>query len=153
MINSQTFASSLTNLPPSMLAAVQHRLAWLTKARPTQVPPDGDWRVALWLAGRGWGKTETGAQDVAYYGCWRPNSRIAIVAPTFADARDVCVEGVSGLLQALPPTMIAKWNRSIGELDLTNGTKYRLFSAEKPDSLRGPQHHRAWCDELAAWPD
>lgn len=136
-----------------MQQAALSRLAWLNKARPSQIPPPGDWRVALWLAGRGWGKTETGAQDVAYYGCWHPNARIAIVAPTFADARDVCVEGVSGLHQALPPSMIAKWNRSIGELDLTNGTKYRLFSAEKPDSLRGPQHHRAWCDELAAWSD
>jgi predicted phage terminase large subunit-like protein len=140
-----------------MRQAALSRLTWLNKARPQQLAPPGDWRVALWLAGRGWGKTETGAQDIAHYGIWHPNTRIAIVAPTFADGRDVCVEGVSGLLQAIPGgeegPLVRTWNRSIGELDLANGTKYRIFSAEKPSALRGPQHHRAWCDELAVWGD
>jgi phage terminase large subunit-like protein len=147
---------SLMNLPPDLQAAAVSRLEWLKRARSKQIPPAGTWRVALWLAGRGWGKTETGAQDIAHFGIWNQGVRIAIVAPTFADARDVCVEGVSGLLQALGGEggpVVERWNRSIGELDLKNGTKYRLFSAEKPNSLRGPQHHRAWCDELAAWGD
>ncbi len=136
-----------------MQEAAAYRLRWINKSRPKQIPPDGDWRVCLYLAGRGWGKTETGAQDVAHYGLWRPKSRIAIVAPTFADARDTCVEGVSGLLQALPESCIKTWNRSIGELSLNNGTEYKLFSAEKGSKLRGPQHHRAWCDEVAVWAD
>lgn len=103
------------------------------------------------MAGRGWGKTRTGAEDVAWYGFSRPNSRIAIVAPTYADARDTCVEGESGLLAVLPSEVVENWNRSLGELILENGTRYKLFSADEPDRMRGPQHHRAWCDELAAW--
>jgi phage terminase large subunit-like protein len=103
------------------------------------------------LAGRGWGKTRTGAEDAAWYGASRANVRIAVVAPTYADARDTCVEGDSGLLGVLPPEMVATWNRSLGELILVNGSRYKLFSADEPDRMRGPQHHRAWCDELAAW--
>jgi predicted phage terminase large subunit-like protein len=74
-----------------------------------------------------------------------------VVGPTFADARDTCVEGESGLLGVLPPGCVPHWNRSLGELVLKNGSRFKLFSADQPDRLRGPQHHRAWCDELAAW--
>lgn len=124
---------------------------WKATARPEQLTPLGDWRIWLILAGRGWGKTRTGAQDVAIYGLRHPGSRIAIVAPTFADARDTCIEGDSGLLPILSPSFVEKWNRSMGELILTNGTRYKLFSADEPERLRGPQHHRAWADELCAW--
>lgn len=88
---------------------------------------------------------------MAWYGVRHPDSRIAIVAPTAADARDTCVEGESGLINVLPRVAVKTWNRSLGELVLNNGTRYKLFSAEEPERLRGPQHHRAWCDELAAW--
>lgn len=80
-----------------------------------------------------------------------PGSRIALIGPTAADCRDTIVEGVSGLLTALPPAFIVDWNRSLGEVLLTNGTRYKTFSAEEPERLRGPQFHRAYCDELAAW--
>jgi phage terminase large subunit-like protein len=103
------------------------------------------------LAGRGWGKTRTGAEDAAWAGISNPGWRIAIVAPTAADARDTCVEGDSGLLSVLPREAIHAWNRSLGELILVNGTRYKAFSADEPERLRGPQHHRAWADELAAW--
>ena len=111
----------------------------------------GDWTTWLLLAGRGWGKTRVGAEDVGWYGQRHAGSRIAIVAATIADARDTCVEGESGLLAVIPPMCVETWNRSLGELILTNGTRYKLFSGEEPERLRGPQHHRAWCDELAAW--
>jgi predicted phage terminase large subunit-like protein len=124
---------------------------WSIWARDKQLTPPGDWRIWLILAGRGWGKSRVGAEDVKAYGLKNPKSRIAIVAPTFADARDVCVEGDSGLLNILPPRYIKTWNRSIGELILTNGTQYKLYSADEPSRLRGPQNHRAWCDELAVW--
>lgn len=78
---------------------------------------------------------------------------MAIVAPTYADARDTCIEGESGLLNVLPTDCITAWNRSLGELTLWNGARYKLFSGEEADRLRGPQHHRAWCDELATWAD
>lgn len=119
--------------------------------RASQTTPPGDWRTWLILAGRGWGKTLTGAEDVKTYGLEHPSSRIAIVARTIADARDTCVEGQTGLLSVLPRSAISTWNRSMGELILTNDTRYKLFSAEEPDRLRGPQHHRVWCDELASW--
>lgn len=103
------------------------------------------------MAGRGWGKTRTGAEDVAWFGLQHPGSRIAIVAPTYADARDTCVEGDSGLRAIIPQACVDAWNRSLGEFILNNGTRYKLFAAEEPERLRGPQHHRAWCDELGAW--
>ena len=121
------------------------------KLRQDQLTPAGDWRTWLILAGRGWGKTLTGAEDVARYGLTNPGSRIAIVARTFADARDTCVEGDSGLLSCLPRHEIQTYNRSLGELLLTNGSRYKLFSADEPERLRGPQFHRAWSDELGAW--
>jgi predicted phage terminase large subunit-like protein len=80
-----------------------------------------------------------------------PGSRIAVIAPTYADARDTCIEGESGLRSVIPASNIQAWNRSLGELILHNGTRYKLFGAEEPERLRGPQHHRAWCDELGAW--
>lgn len=126
-------------------------LLWRLQARPEQLTPEGVWNIWLLLAGRGFGKTRTGAEDVGEYGMRYPRSRIAIVAPTIADARDTCVEGESGLLRVIPDSQLDKWNRSMGELRLKNGTLYKLFSSEEPERLRGPQHHRAWCDELAAW--
>lgn len=151
MTPSPSYSALSTLLPPPSYAAGQARAEWILRARPDQVTPLGDWSTWLILAGRGWGKTRTGAEDVAYYGFRNAGSRIAIVAPTYSDARDTCVEGDSGLLGVLPPEMVDTWNRSLGELILVNGTRYKLFSADEPDRLRGPQHHRAWCDELAAW--
>jgi len=150
----QLSKESLTGLPPQLQAAVTARTQWLSQARPDQITPPGtDWPLWLALAGRGWGKTRTGAEDVAWFGCANPGVRIAIVAPTAADARDTCVEGESGLLAVLPKVCVENWNRSMGELILWNGSRFKLFSATEPDRLRGPQHHRAWGDEVAAWPD
>lgn len=108
------------------------------------------WFVWLILAGRGWGKTRTGAEDIAK-SMNEKSIRVALVGPTFADGRDTMVEGESGLLSVLPKSLIENWNRSIGELVLRNGSRAKIFSAEEPQRLRGPQHHRAWCDEIAAW--
>jgi phage terminase large subunit-like protein len=125
--------------------------SWLEQARPDQRTPPGDWNIWLVLAGRGWGKTRVGAEDTKAYALANPGSRIAVVAPTFSDARDTCIEGESGLLSVLPADTIGTWNRSLGELVLRNGSRFKLFSADEPERLRGPQHHRAWCDELGAW--
>ncbi len=140
-----------TALDPTQKAILERRSAWLTAARPDQITPRGSWNTWLILAGRGWGKTRTGAEDVAWYGATHPGVRIAVAAPTAADARDTCVEGDSGLLGVLPPELVETWNRSLGELILTNGARFKTFSADEPDRFRGPQHHRAWADELAAW--
>ena len=141
------------NLPQGYLAAMTGRLRWLRTARPEQITPQArEWRVWLIAAGRGWGKTRTGAEDIAAFVLWHDKVRVAVIAPTFADARDVCVEGESGLLRVLPPACVAAWHRSTGDLLLFNGSRIKLFSADQPERLRGPQHHRVWCDELGAWP-
>jgi len=127
------------------------RVKWLSTARPAQLTPPGDWRVWLVLAGRGFGKTRTGAEDVAWYAGSNPGHQIAVIAPTFNDVRGTCFEGVSGLLSVIPQDAIADYNKSRQELRLTNDALIRGFSADTPDRLRGPQFHRAWCDELAAW--
>jgi len=106
----------------------------------------------LYLAGRGAGKTRTAAEWLAWEAISQPNTRWAIVAPTYGDARDTCAEGESGVLSVLRRyRMLKDYNRSIGEILLTNGSRIKLFSADKPDRFRGPQHHGAWCDELAAY--
>ena len=90
-------------------------------------------------------------EDAAWYGSANDNHRIGLVAATYADARDTLVEGQSGLLACLAPEMVETWNRSLGELVLINGTRYKLFGATEPNRLRGPQQHRCYADELAAW--
>lgn len=132
-------------------------LSWFPTGRPEQ-KPDGDWTVYAYIAGRGAGKTRSGAEWLAEQALSRPGSRWAIVAPTFGDMRDICVEGDSGLRSVLrrrlPGVNIDTcWNRSIGEFMLPNGSHVKGFSAQQPERLRGPQHHGAWCDELASWHD
>ena len=134
------------------------RLRWRLAAHQFQVPPDGNWSGWLLKAGRGAGKTQLGAQDCAEWLLDHPGHRYAIVAQTVGEARDVCVEGESGVRSVLEGMgMIEErdftWNRSLGELILNNGAQAKTYSAEKPSKLRGPQHHRAWLDELASWKD
>lgn len=102
-------------------------------------------------AGRGFGKTRSGAEEVAWRMEDQPGIRVAIVAPTYADARDTCIEGESGLLRCLAFESIDDWKRSLGELILKNGSRAKLFAAEEPDRLRGPQHHLGWAEELSSW--
>ena len=124
---------------------------WSFVARKKQLPPEGEWSTWNLRAGRGFGKTRTGAEWVRWKiendGCMRG----ALVAPTAADARDVMVEGPSGILAVCPP-----WNRPTYEpskrrVTWPSGAQCAVYSAEEPDRLRGPQHDFVWCDELAAW--
>jgi phage terminase large subunit-like protein len=129
---------------------------WRRRARDEQRAPSGLWLVWLLLAGRGFGKTKTGAEEIARRMVARRGIRVALVAATFGDGRDTMVEGESGLLAVLERyygigSLSKAWNRSMGELVLPNGSRAKVYSAEKPRQLRGPQHHVAWCDELAWW--
>lgn len=124
---------------------------WAFWARDKQLPPDGDWFGWLILAGRGFGKTRTGAEfvrDQVQKGLWR---RVALVARTAADVRDVMVEGESGILAISPPWFMPKYEPSKRRLTWPNGAIATTYSGDKPDQLRGPQHDGAWLDELAAW--
>jgi phage terminase large subunit-like protein len=123
---------------------------WARRARPEQLSPPGDWRVWLVLAGRGWGKTRTGAETVR---AWVAAGyrRIALVGRTAADVRDVIVEGESGILAVHPDAERPRWNPSNRRLTWPNGAQATTYSADEPDQLRGPQHDAALCDELASW--
>jgi len=122
------------------------------EARPNQLPPTEDWKIWLIQSGRGWGKTRTGAEWLLYEALKYDATRWAIVAPTFSDARDTCAEGDSGIVAIAQRYGVLKtWNRSLGEIRLTNGSRIKLFGAEEPNRLRGPQFHGAWCDELSSW--
>lgn len=123
---------------------------WRFWARPAQLPPPGAWRVWLLLAGRGFGKTRSGAEWVRLQ-VDAGARRIALVAPTAADVRDVMIQGESGLLAIAPPRHRPVYEPSKRRLVWPNGAVAIAFSAEEPDRLRGPQHEAAWCDELAAW--
>ena len=125
------------------------RYHWPFIARPKQLPPEWDWVTWHVRAGRGWGKTLTGAQWIRAK--VRGGGHWAIVAPTAADARDVMVEGVSGILTISPSWERPLYEPSKRRLTWPWGARATLYSAEEPDRLRGPQHDGAWCDEIAAW--
>ncbi|HKS88744.1 MAG TPA: terminase family protein [Stellaceae bacterium] len=131
--------------------ALRIKHEWPYRARPEQLPPPGDWRVWLLLAGRGFGKTRSGAELVRARVQARTARRVALVAPTAADARDVMVEGESGLLAIAPPGDRPLYEPSKRRLTWPNGAIATTYSADEPERLRGPQHDFAWCDELAAW--
>jgi phage terminase large subunit-like protein len=134
---------------PEELAALEYDWAGFW-ARPNQLPPPAPWKVWLILAGRGFGKTRTGAEQVL---TWAriPKQRIALVAETAADVRDVMVEGESGILACAPPWCTPKYEPSKRRLTWPNGSTATTYSGDAPDQLRGPQQHFAWCDELAKW--
>lgn len=142
----------LSDLPDEALGVLL--FDWLgTWARPSQLPPAGDWFVWLILAGRGFGKTRTGAETVRHLVETRQASRIALIAPTSADARDTMVEGESGILAISPPWYAPRYEPSKRRLTWPGGERATLFSAEEPERLRGPQHDLVWGDEPASWVD
>ncbi|QJU57534.1 DNA-packaging protein [Sphingomonas sp. AP4-R1] len=123
---------------------------WDYVARAAQWPPEGDWRTWLILAGRGFGKTRAGAEWVKMQAETHPGARIALVGASLHEARAVMVEGESGLIAIMRGAV--KYEASLRRLSWGNGTQAYLYSAGEPDSLRGPQHHFAWCDEIGKWP-
>ena len=125
--------------------------AWECTARADQVEPDTDWRTWLIQAGRGWGKTRTGAEWVIAQAQNNPGCRIALVARSASDARDVMVEGSSGILACSQDETRPEYEPSKRRITWPNGSMATTYTAEKPEQLRGPQHHYAWADELAAW--
>ncbi len=115
------------------------------------------WTTWLIVGGRGAGKTRAGAQWVRGLALGEPPyageraRRIALVGETAAEVRDVMIEGVSGLLAVHVRGERPTWSPSLRRVEWSNGAVAQAFSAEDPESLRGPQFHAAWCDELAKW--
>ncbi len=135
---------------------------WQLWARDDQLPPPlsqggGDWTTWLILGGRGAGKTRAGAEWVRGLALGqppfaaRPVERIALIGETLGDARAVMVDGQSGLLAIHAAAERPAYNASRRELTWPNGAVAQLFSADDPESLRGPQFGAAWADELAKW--
>lgn len=119
-------------------------------ARGEQLEPPGDWHVWLMLTGRGWGKTWTGAHWLRDRVEADPGE-YAIVAQKYGDCRDICVEGPSGFLKALPPSDVVSYNRSLGEIIHRNGAKIHMLAADNRDTARGLNLRGAWCDEVVKW--
>lgn len=158
----QSALEKLASLPPSEVEAALAKLSdqeaeailygwreWL--ARPDQVAPDGEWDIWLCLAGRGWGKTRTGAEWVREEIEAGRAKRIALVAETYKDALEVMVEGDSGLLNVFPPDKRPTYTKKPLKVEFHNGAVALGYNATEPDQLRGPQFDLAWCDELAKW--
>lgn len=120
---------------------------WGMSARASQLPPAGDWRVWMIMAGRGFGKTRAGAEWVRSIAENHPEARIALISSSLAEARAVMVEGESGLLACSPPERRPSFASSLRLVQFPNGAQAQLFSAAEPETLRGPQHSHAWCDE------
>lgn len=137
---------ALIDLPDSAIEQLMYD--WQIWARDSQLLPVGDWLAWLIIAGRGWGKTRTGAETIRQ---WQSEGvmRMALVGQTPAEVRDVMIEGESGILAISPP-----WNKPVykstqSKVCWNNGAVAHVYSAENPEVLRGPQHEKAWIDELA----
>jgi phage terminase large subunit-like protein len=150
------FADVVPGLSPAELDLISS--GWNFKARNDQLPPDGDWTTWLMLAGRGAGKTRAGAEWVHRLAVGDPDfttepvGRIALIGETFADVREVMIEGVAGLLSIETARHRPSWHPGRRRLEWPkSGAVAQAFSAEDPESLRGPQFGAAWLDELAKW--
>jgi phage terminase large subunit-like protein len=156
----QSFMEKISLLSPEEKAAVLADLDpdvllwdWHSWARPEQQSPEGDWNIWIYLAGRGAGKTRAAAEWVREEAKYTTTGqrRFALVARTAADVRDVIVEGESGIMNVTPPSERPLYEPSKRRLTWPNGNTATCFTADEPDSLRGPQFSHAWGDEVAAW--
>ena len=147
---------TLLAMPAPLLRAVMEE--WWWQAHGGQIEPDlcpngKPWRVWAIVAGRGFGKTRAGAEWIWARARETADARIALVAASLDEVARVMVEGESGLLATARCDERPRWIASRGLLRFPSGAEAHAFSAQCPDKLRGPQHHFAWCDELAKWPN
>ncbi len=144
----------IASLPPEGREALLYH--WPFWARPDQLVPPGNWSTAVYLAGRGWGKTRTGAEAVRAMVCGSTPlsgglcSRIAIVSETAKDLRETIALGSSGVLAVHPKAFRPSYT-AMGGFKWPNGATALLYNGTEPDQLRGPNFDFAWCDELAKW--
>ena len=124
---------------------------WPLWARPEQLEPEGNWAYWLILAGRGYGKTRAGAEWIRKSATSGRFQYVNIIGATADDARDIMVEGESGILAVCPSWERAEYLPTKRRLDWPNGCKTLIFTADEPERLRGKQHQRLWADELASW--
>jgi len=123
---------------------------WDKWARKSQIAPEGDWLTWLILAGRGWGKTRAGS-EWCHESVEDTYGRLHLVGATASDARDIMIEGPSGVLNTQRPWNKVKYSPTKRLLSWENGAVGLVFSADEPERLRGEQCEAAWSDEMAAW--
>jgi phage terminase large subunit-like protein len=147
----------MTEIPPELSIAAdllgpsEADSAWRREARPQQLPPSGEWFVWLIMAGRGWGKTRTGAEWLAQRALSTPGD-YAVIGRSTQDTRETAIEGTSGLLRALGLDRNSRdHNKANGVIRLPNGSTIYAYSGESPSRVRGPNLSAAWLDELAHW--
>ena len=144
----------LRNAPPRLRRRLFEEWAWQAhggQSEPDRDGPNADWRVWLMMAGRGFGKTRAGAEWVSARARATPDGRIALVGANLDDVLKVMIEGESGLQAVARSGEEVRWRASRGLVEFSSGAVGYAFSGERPNKLRGPQHHFAWCDELAKW--
>jgi len=127
---------------------------WGNWVRVGQAPPPGEWTVWVMMAGRGFGKTRAGAEWVSQKAREHPGAKIALVAATPEEARRVMIEGRGGLFAAArdgEERRLMRWEPGLGRLTFASGAEAWVYSGADGESLRGAEHHFAWCDELAKW--
>jgi len=154
-----TAAAILQTLTPQQQAFALWQNRWAQTARANQIPElvsPGGFVEMGYLAGRGFGKTRVGAEWLGRAVYLDPDGYdSAVIAPTYQDVKYTTFEGPAGLMSVIPPELIKAYNKSDLVIEMYNVTggvsSIRGFTAEKPERLRGPQHTRVWCDELAAW--
>ena len=145
-VGPERFLATLTTQEQQALA-----YQWRLWARPSQLPPPGEWLTWLIMAGRGFGKTKSGAEWIKMRVEAKEAQRIALVGRTPADARDVMVEGESGLLSVFPPDQRPIYEPSKRRITFCTGAIATVYSSENPEQLRGPTHDTAWVDELGTF--
>ncbi len=147
-LSEDEIATLIATLGSQATHSVNHD--WQSWRHDGQGTPAGEWRTWVIMAGRGYGKTRAGAEWVAAQARQQGDLRIALVAATLEEAARIMVEGKSGLLAVARP-WISDWLPHRRLLRFSNGAEATLFSGTSPEALRGPEHHIAWCDELAKW--
>jgi phage terminase large subunit-like protein len=124
---------------------------WALKAHAGQQFPTGRWRLWMMMAGRGFGKTRVGAEWVSELARRDGSLRFALVGATIDEVAQVMIRGESGLMQVARPDEDVIWRPATRTVTFSTGALGFAYSGENPDKLRGPEHHYAWCDELAKW--
>ena len=147
MLNNQQKIARIKSLNPNEAALLPY--VWEAMARPKQRLPSVPFFVWLILAGRGFGKTRTGAETVRQW--IRSNAIVNMIGATADDARDIMIEGESGILAICPPDERPLYVASKRRLEWPNGAVSLIFTADEPERLRGKQAMKIWADELAAW--
>jgi len=142
-------ATMIAEMPPA--EALVLLTSWRLWARPKQLAPPGNWQVWLNMSGRGYGKTRTGAEWCHEQAEHNPIGRGCLIGATAGDARDIMIEGESGLLATARPNFRPRYNPSRRQIEWPNGALAKIFTAEEPERLRGPQHGWGWGDEWCAF--